>query len=85
MRPYPYRTDEVQAALEHLQHSPYAFDDMPFLNTQRYSMSGYEPHHIQSKALVDAQGTADNLWWLRKWEEKPWSVEAWKESIRPEA
>jgi len=61
---YPHRTDDEQAALEHLPNSPYAFDDRPYLNTQRYSMSGYEPRDVMRKALVDAQGAMENLWWL---------------------
>jgi len=64
---YPYRTDDEQAALNHLAHSPFAFDDKPYLTTQRYSMSGYEPRDVQRKALVDAQGAAENLWWLNHW------------------
>lgn len=60
---YPYRTDDEQAALEHLPNSPYAFDDQPYLNTQRYSMSGYEPRDVQRKAMVDTQSAMENLWW----------------------
>ncbi len=60
---YPYRSDEQQAALERLPNSPYAFDDHPYLNTARYSLSGYEPYHIEAKALVDKQNTHDNYWW----------------------
>ena len=66
---YPYRTEDEQAALDHLPNSPYAFDDKPHLSTQRYSMSGYEPRDVKRKAMVDSQGTKDNLWWLNRWRE----------------
>jgi hypothetical protein len=64
---YIYRNDDEQAALEHLPHSPYAFDDKPFLSTQRYSMSGFEPRDVQRKAMVDSQGAKDMLYSLEQW------------------
>ncbi len=70
---YPHRTEDEQSALEHLPHSPYAFDDNPYLSTQRYSLSGYEPRDVQRKAMVDSQGAKENLWWyenLRREEAK---------------
>jgi hypothetical protein len=60
---YPYRDEQQQAALEHLAHGPYASDDKPYLSTQRYSLSGYEPHNIADKQAVDAQGVIENWIW----------------------
>jgi hypothetical protein len=66
---YPYRTEKEQSTLDHMPHSPYAHDDKPFLNTMRYSMSGYDSRDVADKARLDAQGAADNLHSLRKWRE----------------
>ena len=66
---YPYRTDDEQAALEHLPNSPYAFDDKPYLYTKRLSLSGYEKRDIERKAMVDSQGCAEDLWWFNHWKE----------------
>ena len=66
---YPYRTEDEQAALDHLPNSPYAFDDKPYLSTQRYSMSGYEPRDVQRKAMVDCQGAMEMQYSLAQWKE----------------
>lgn len=60
---YPYRTEEEQSILEHMPHSPYASDDHPFLATQRYSMSGYDPREVDDKSRLDTQGVYDNRYW----------------------
>lgn len=63
---YPYRDEATENSFQKLNSSPYAFDDKPYLNTMRYSMSGYEPHHLEAKARVDAQGIQDNLYWYQR-------------------
>ena len=63
---YPHRTEEQQAALDHLQHSPYASDDTPFTSLNRFCLTGYEPVDVLSKAMVDVQGTQDNSWWYER-------------------
>ena len=63
MPPYIYRSDSVQAALEHLPSGPYAAVDQPYLLTARYSPVGFESHDIDDKQDVDAQGLQDNLYW----------------------
>jgi hypothetical protein len=63
---FPYRSDEQQAALDHVPHGPYAFSDKPYLSTERYSLSGFELRDIEAKKLVDAQGIQDNIWWYEK-------------------
>ena len=65
---YPYRSDEQQSALEHLPHSPYASDDTPFNAINKFCLTGYEPVDVINKAMVDVQGTQDNLW---HYERKP--------------
>lgn len=69
---YLYRTDEQQAALDHLPHGPYVFADKPYLSTMRYSLSGFEPRDIAAKQLVDEQGINDNMYWFQKG--KDWEV-----------
>jgi hypothetical protein len=69
MTSYPYRTEDEQEALDHLPNSPYAFDDLPFINTQRYCLSGYEPRDVQRKAMVDCQGAKDMVHSLEQWKE----------------
>lgn len=71
---YPYRNEDEQQALEHLPHSPYAFDDKPYLNTQRYSMSGYEIREVERKSLVDAQGAKDMQYSLEAWKKQKESL-----------
>jgi hypothetical protein len=67
---YPFPTDEDLAALDHLRSTAYAEDDMPFLSTQRYSLSpAYEESSIAAKGRVDLQGAMDNTWWLNHWKE----------------
>jgi hypothetical protein len=66
MNEYPYRTDAEQSALEHLPHGPFAFSDKPYLSTERYSLSGFEPRDVEEKRLVDMQGIQDNLYWFNQ-------------------
>ena len=63
---YPHRTEAQQDALEHLPHSPYATDDTPFNSLNKFSQTGYEPVDVLSKALVDLQGTQDNIWFYER-------------------
>ena len=60
---YPYRSEEVQAALDHMPNGPYAHIDAPHLFTARYSPTGFEARDIEHKTMVDAHGVQDNLWW----------------------
>jgi hypothetical protein len=60
---YPHRTDEAQAALDHMPNGPYAQIDAPHLYTARYSPTGFEKRDIEQKSQVDAQGVQDNLYW----------------------
>ncbi len=65
---HPYRDDKTQETLEHMPHSPYAYDDKPYLSTQRYSVSAsFDPKLVADKAALDSQGAAENLWWLNQW------------------
>jgi hypothetical protein len=65
---YPYRDAVTQATLEHMPHSPYDLEDKPFLSTQRYSVSAnFDPQLVADKAALDAQGAADNLYWINQW------------------
>jgi hypothetical protein len=67
---YPFRTDEQQASLDRLPATKYSEDDMPFLATQRYSLSpDYEPSDVVAKAQVDLQGALDLQYSLKRWKE----------------
>jgi hypothetical protein len=67
---YPFRTDEQQASLERLPATKYSEDDMPFLSTQRYSLSpDYEPSDVMAKQQVDTQGAMDMQFSLKRWKE----------------
>jgi len=67
---YPYRSDAQQASLERLPSTRYSEDDMPFLFTQRYSLSpDYESSDVIAKAQVDLHGCLDNQYWLQQWKE----------------
>ena len=67
---YPYRTDAQQAALNRLPATKYSEDDMPFLATQRYSLSpDYEPSDVIAKQQVDTQGAMDMQASLKQWKE----------------
>jgi len=67
---YPYRTDAQQAALNRLPATKYSEDDMPFLATQRYSLSpDYEPSDVIAKLQVDLQGGLDMQYSLKQWKE----------------
>jgi hypothetical protein len=63
---YPYRSEEQQAALDHIPHGPFVFSDKPYLFTERYSLSGFEPRDIVAKRLVDEQGIQDNIWFYER-------------------
>lgn len=63
---YPTRTDTEQATLEHLPHSPYSYDDKPYLSINRYSVVGFELHEIDSKRALDAHGALDNAYWYNR-------------------
>ena len=66
---YPYRTDAQQAALTRLPATKYSEDDMPFLATQRYSLSpDYEPSDVIAKQQVDLQGGLDMQYSLKQWQ-----------------
>ena len=66
---FPYPTDEDVAALDRLPHTMYAEDDMPFLRTQRYSLSpDYEVSDVLAKARVDMQGSMEMQWQLEQWQ-----------------
>ncbi len=66
---YPYRTDEQQASLERLPATKYSEDDMPFLFTQRYSLSpDYENSDVVAKRQVDLQGAMDMQYSLKQWQ-----------------
>ena len=68
MTKYPYRTDEQQASLERLPSTKYSEDDMPFLATQRYTLSpDYDPSDVLAKAQVDVQGSLDMQYSLQQW------------------
>ena len=67
---YPYRSDAQQAALTRLPATKYSEDDMPFLFTQRYSLSpDYENSDVVAKAQVDLQGALDMQASLKQWKE----------------
>jgi hypothetical protein len=67
---YPHKDELDIAALNRLPHSAYAEDDMPFLRTQRYSLSpDYEPSDVVAKQRVDVQSAMENLWWMNHWKE----------------
>jgi hypothetical protein len=71
---YPYRTDEEQAALEHLPSTPYATDDKPYRSTNSFSLTGYEPVDIVQKSLVDKHGVMDNEYWYNQTREENLAV-----------
>jgi hypothetical protein len=46
-------------------------DDMPFLFTQRYSLSpDYEPSDVTAKQQVDLHGSMDMQYSLKQWKER---------------
>lgn len=62
---FPHKDEKDIAALSRLASTAYAEDDMPFLRTQRYSLSpDYEASDVTSKQRIDLQGAMENLWWL---------------------
>jgi len=68
---YPHRTPDQEAALKRLLSTKYVEDDMPFLFTQRYSLSpDYEPSDVTAKQQVDLQGAMDMQYSLKQWKER---------------
>jgi hypothetical protein len=67
---YPFRSNEQQAALERLPATAYAETDMPFLFTQRYSLSpDFENSDVVAKQQVDTQGALDMQYSMTRWKE----------------
>ena len=67
---YPYRSEAQEAALARLPATKYSEDDMPFLFTERYSLSpDYENSDVLAKRQVDVQGALDMQYSLKKWKE----------------
>ena len=70
MTNYPYRSEAQEAALARLPATKYSEDDMPFLFTERYSLSpDYENSDVLAKRQVDVQGALDMQYSLKKWKE----------------
>ncbi len=70
MTNYPHRSEAQEAALARLPATKYSEDDMPFLFTERYSLSpDYDYSDVLAKRQVDVQGNQDNQWWLAFWKE----------------
>jgi hypothetical protein len=70
MTSYPYRSDAQEAALKRLPATAYAECDMPFLFTQRYSLSpDFENSDVVAKAQIDLQGALDLQYSLKQWKE----------------
>ena len=68
---YPQRDEAQEAALKRLPATAYAGEDMPFLFTQRYSLSpDYEPSDVVAKQQVDLHGCLDNQYWMQLWKEQ---------------
>ena len=68
---YPYRSEAQEAALARLPSTKYSEDDMPFLSTQRYSLSpDYEPSDVIAKQQVDTQSAMDMQYSLKQWKER---------------
>lgn len=61
---FPYKDDKDLAAIERLPNTAYAEDDIPFIHTERYSLSpDYEPSDVAAKRRLDTQSAMENLWW----------------------
>lgn len=68
---YPFPDEADLAALERMPRSAYAEDDMPYLRTQRYSLSpDYDPADVTAKQRLDMQGALDMQWSLAHWKER---------------
>lgn len=64
---YPFRTEAQEAALNRLPSTAYAECDMPFLFTQRYSISpDFENSDVLAKRQVDVQGAQDMQYFLHR-------------------
>ena len=71
MTNYPYRSEAQEAALTRLPATAYAECDMPFLFTERYSLSpDFEPSDVLAKRQVDVQGALDMQYSLKQWKER---------------
>ncbi len=67
---FPYKDDKDLAALARLSQTAYAYDDRPYLSTQRYSLSpDFEQSDVIAKARVDLQSAAENQWHLWNWKQ----------------
>lgn len=72
---YPFRNPAEESALERIPQTPYSVEDMPFLKTNRYSLSSdFEAHDVLSKEILDRHGVKDNLWWYNFNKERSTSV-----------
>ena len=70
MLSYPYRTEAQEAALARLPATAYSEHDMPFLFTERYSLSpDFENSDVTAKRMVDVHGAMENFYWLQRWKE----------------
>lgn len=68
---FPFKDDKDIAALERLPHTAFAYDDRPYLSTQRYSLSpDYEISDVVAKARVDLQSAQENQWYLWNWKKQ---------------
>ena len=69
MTNYPHRTEAQEAALTRLPATKYSEDDMPFLFTERYSLSpDYEVSDVLAKRQVDVLGALDMQYSLKQWQ-----------------
>ncbi len=67
---FPFKDEKDVAALERLPRTAYAYDDRPYLSTQRYSLSpDYEQSDVAAKARVDLQSAQENQWHLWNWKQ----------------
>jgi hypothetical protein len=68
---YPTKTEQDETDLERVQHSHYAYDDQPFLGTQRFSLSpDYEFTDVAAKVRVDMQGAMEMQYSLEQWKKE---------------
>ena len=66
---YPFRSEAQEAALTRLPATKYSEDDMPFLFTERYSLSpDYDYSDVLAKRQVDLQGAMDMQYSLKQWQ-----------------
>ena len=71
MTNYPHRTEAQEAALTRLPATKYSEDDMPFLFTERYSLSpDYEPSDVIAKRQVDTHAAMDMQYSMQQWKDR---------------